>query len=39
MTYNAPNLTVNAARYTADLLLPVANLGGRAKFTAVGDAA
>jgi hypothetical protein len=26
-------------RYTADLLLPMANLGERAKFTAVGDAA
>jgi hypothetical protein len=36
---NPPGLTFNAARYTADLLLPVANLGERAKFTAVGDAA
>jgi hypothetical protein len=34
-----PTPTFNAARYTADLLLPVANLGDRAKFTAVGDAA
>jgi hypothetical protein len=33
------SLTFNAARYTADLLLPVANLGERARFTAVGDAA
>ncbi|HEV8195676.1 MAG TPA: hypothetical protein VGP87_03465 [Gemmatimonadales bacterium] len=36
---NPSTLTFNAARYTADLLLPVANLGERAKFTAVGDAA
>jgi hypothetical protein len=36
---NPAGLTFNAARYTADLLLPVANLGERAKFTAIGDAA
>jgi hypothetical protein len=36
---NPAGLTFNAARYTADLLLPVANLGEGAKFTAVGDAA
>jgi hypothetical protein len=36
---NPADLKFNAARYTADLLLPVANLGERAKFTAVDAAA
>jgi hypothetical protein len=34
-----PFPTFNAARYAADLLLPVANLGERAKFMAIGSAA
>jgi hypothetical protein len=36
---NPADLTFNAARYTADLLLPVANLGERARFAVVGNAA
>jgi hypothetical protein len=36
---NPADLKFNAARYTADLLLPVSNLGERTKFIAVGDAA
>jgi hypothetical protein len=38
-TDRTPVPTFNAARYTADLLLPVANLGERAKFTAISNAA
>ena len=38
-TDKPPFPTFSAARYTADLLLPVANLGERAKFMAIGSAA
>lgn len=36
---NPTGAKFNGARYTADLLLPVASLGERATYTAVGDAA
>jgi hypothetical protein len=38
-TDEQPAPVFHAARYTADLLLPVANLGERAKFLALGEAA
>jgi hypothetical protein len=36
---NPPGTVFNAGRYTADLLLPVANLGERGRFAAIGPAA